>query len=228
MNAPLVAITGTGTGIGKTHAACAVALAWSRRLPSTRGLAALKPVESGVPATGEPEDGALLARVSTFHVKHRQAPYLLARPVSPHLAARDAGVVIDLDLVARWVEPYRSSAAAVLVELPGGLFSPVAAGKSNADLASALGPTAVLLVAPDRLGVLHDVGATVRAARAGGLPLHGILLVAPAEPDASTGTNAAEMREVTDVPVLAVLPRAPIEDLARREDVERLVTGFDP
>lgn len=226
MTAPLLAVTGTGTGIGKTHTACAVALAWSRRLAAGPGLAALKPVESGVPPNGEPEDGARLAGVSTFHVKHRQAPYLLARPVSPHLAARDAGVAVDLEVVARWVRPYRERAAGVLVELPGGLFSPVAPGKSNADLAKALAPTATLLVAPDRLGVLHDVGATARAARAADLALHGIVLVAPAEPDASTGTNAAEMPEVTDVPVLAVLPRGTCEDLALRGDLERLVASL--
>jgi dethiobiotin synthetase len=206
---PLLVVTGTGTEIGKTHTACALASAWGR----SAKVAAVKPIESGGTA-----DGDALGRVSTFHVTRCRAPYMYAHPVSPHLAGRREGRPVDLAVVADWVASFRREADGVLVELAGGLFSPVTESATNADLAKALAPTAVLLVAPDRLGVLHDVGSATRAARSEGLALHGVLLSAPAAPDSSTGTNAAELRLVTDLPVLAVYPRASVEELAARAD----------
>lgn len=233
MSAPLLIVTGTGTGIGKTHVSAALLIAWAQALTAA-GVAApmvagLKPVETGVdPRAAEGEvgsggDGATLQQLSTFHVKRFPAPYLLRRAVSPHLAARDEGVVIELSVITGYVATVRHAAHAVLVELAGGLFSPLAAGLSNADVARALDAAKVLLVAPDRLGVLHEVAATTRAATAAGVRLTGIVLVAPETPDASTGTNGEELALVTDLPVLAALPRAAIRELAARADLAAIV-----
>jgi len=79
---PLLVVTGTGTEIGKTHTACALASAWGR----SAKVAAVKPIESGGTA-----DGDALGRVSTFHVTRCRAPYMYANPVSPHLAGRREG-----------------------------------------------------------------------------------------------------------------------------------------
>jgi dethiobiotin synthetase len=228
MTAPLLVVTGTGTGIGKTHVTGALLLAWVRALAdagvSNPKVAGLKPVESGVSATGELGDGATLERLSTFHVKRFPAPYLLARAVSPHLAAREAGRTVELAVIRDHVtEVQNAGVDGVLVELAGGLFSPLAPGLSNADVALDLGADLVLLVAPDRLGVLHEVAATTRAARAMGLVLTGVILVAPEAPDSATGSNAAELAVVTDVPVLAVVPRGEMSALAARPDLAAIV-----
>lgn len=220
MTARLTVVSGTGTGIGKTHVAAALLLAWREARPTAR-VVGLKPVESGV--TGDRgDDGRTLEQASTFHVKRFHPPYLLTRAVSPHLAAREEGVTVELGPIVAYVNAARAEADHVLVELAGGLFSPLSPTLTNLDLAAALSPDVHLLVAPDRLGVLHDVGAAVRAARGspasasspGAVPT-GIVLVTPAERDTSTGTNAAELAIVTDVPVLAVVPRAPIAECAR-------------
>lgn len=200
----VVVVTGTGTEIGKTTFAAALAVAWGR---TGARVAAVKPIESG-----DGSDGRTLGQVSTFHVTRFQSPYLLPHPVSPHLAARKVGVTIEVEKVIASLAEVRSEADGVIVELAGGLFSPLAPSVTNADLVAALAPDTTLLVAPDRLGVLHDVAATTRAAVR--IAFAGIVLSAPALPDASTGTNAEELRLVTDVPVLAVLPRAPVEMLA--------------
>jgi len=226
MTAPLVIVTGTGTGIGKTVVARSLVAAWGRRGLSVAGV---KPIESGVPlgsASPSPAlsssnhaaipatDVASLGQVSTFHVTRFTSPYLLAPPVSPHLAARLEGREIDLTLVRDWVAPIRSAADAVVLELPGGLYTPLSDTTTNASLLLTLSPTKVLLVAPDRLGVLHDTLSTARAARADGIDLSGIILSAPVEADASTGTNAAELaRVLPTLPVLATLPRAPLGSL---------------
>jgi dethiobiotin synthetase len=229
MSARLLVVSGTGTGIGKTHATAALLGAWARVL-SERGVAeplvaGLKPVESGVGADG-PSDVRTLEQASTFHVKRFSSPYLLTRPVSPHLAAEEEGRAIEGHVVLSYVDSVRRLTHGVAVELPGGLFTPLTPELTNADLALALQPDALLLVAPDRLGVLHDVTAATRAAAALGLATSGILLVAPELPDASTGTNARELAKVTRTPVVAVLPRASIETLAQHPDLTSWLRAF--
>ncbi|MDB5214759.1 MAG: Dethiobiotin synthetase [Myxococcaceae bacterium] len=227
MTAPLLVVTGTGTGIGKTHAAAALVLAWARLLREAGverpEVAGLKPVETGV-VDGAATDAAILEQVSTFHVKRFPPPYMLARAVSPHLAAADEGRVIELQLILDFVAGVRAVTDAVVVELPGGLFSPLGRGLDNADVARDLAPDGLLLVVPDRLGVLHDVAATTRAARAAGVAVAGIVVVAPEHADASTGTNAVELSLVCDVPVVAELPRADIATLSARADVAAILS----
>ncbi len=230
MKAPLIIVTGTGTGIGKTHVSGALLLAWGKVLAG-RGVVdpkvvGLKPVETGITPGGETSDGATLERLSTFHVKQFPVPYLLTRAVSPHLAARDEGRTIDCSAVASYVAAVRALADAVVVELAGGLFSPLAPGVSNADVALAIDAEVVLLVAPDRLGVLHEVGATSRAVEAAGVSLTGVVLVAPASPDASTGTNAQELGLVTMLPVLAVVPRGEMVALAALPELVAIVAAL--
>lgn len=200
---PLLIVTGTGTSIGKTVVARGLVAAWSRRGVEVAGI---KPIETGQPAES---DVATLERASTFHVTRFTPPYLLRDPVSPHLAARRERRVIEPDVILAWTVRVRTEAAAVVLELAGGLFTPLADDLTNADIVRLLSPTKTLLVAPDRLGVLHDAIATTRGSHASGVRIDGIVLSEPAEPDASTGTNAAELRRTLRTPpVLAVLPRA--------------------
>jgi dethiobiotin synthetase len=210
---PLLLVTGTGTGIGKTVISRGLVSAWARRGVAVAGL---KPIETG--PTGPTSDVGLLGQASTFHVTRFPPPYLLADPVSPHLAARRAGRSIDIGVVARWVHDVQAEAEAVVLELPGGLFSPLSDHATNANLVRALAASQVVLVAPDRLGVLHEVIATTRAGRADGIQFDGVILSAAAEADSSTGTNAAELARVIDVPVLGVLPRTSAEEIERRCD----------
>ena len=228
MTAPLIVVTGTGTEIGKTHISAALLTAWVRAFAEAgldRTVAGLKPVESGL-NNGIAADGSMLEQLSTLHVKQFPAPYLLARPVSPHLAARDEGRSIDLSVISDYVSAVRAKAGAVLVELAGGLFSPLASKLTNCDVAKAVGADAVLLVAPDRLGVLHDIAAAHRAAESEGLTLSGVVLVSPATSDLSTGTNAGELHLVSALPVLAQVPRGNIDLLSRRADVSAIISRF--
>jgi dethiobiotin synthetase len=224
--ARLLLVTGTGTGIGKTHATCALAAAWSR----LARVAAVKPIESGVDGA-EQSDAQRLDGCSSFHVK-LPPPYALRRPVSPHLAARDEGLTLDTQRVRRWLDPIRDQADVVIVELAGGLFSPLGPGLTNAELAASLDSDGILVVAPDRLGTLHDLGALVRAAEALRERMLGVVFVAPQAADASTGTNVAELPLVCDVPVLGALPRASADALASSREIrvllERVLARLEP
>jgi dethiobiotin synthetase len=125
----LVLVTGVGTEIGKTHLATALVAAWGRHEP----VFGYKPIESGVAGSVGPDEAALEA-ASTFHVKHPPLHVRLRAPVSPHLAARLEGRTISLSEVARSVLALRGEAHLV-VELAGGLFSPLTDEATNADQA---------------------------------------------------------------------------------------------
>jgi dethiobiotin synthetase len=230
---PLVAVAGTGTGVGKTHVSAALLRAWGER---TR-VVGYKPVETGVAAetgtnSAQGEDSRRLLEASTFHVKHAVFRQTFPDPVSPHLAARRTEASIDLVALAKQATELRGEADGVVVELAGGLLTPLAPGALNVDLVRKLDPTRVVLVAPDRLGVLHDVGATLHAAEHLGLSIFGIVLCAVANPDASSGTNAAEITHIFGASVLANFPWAPgvhpSTQRAARELLRRLDLGLDP
>jgi len=222
MTGRLVVISGTGTGIGKTHVAEAILLALG-----ARGLraAGVKPVETGY-VDAACSDAARLARASSFHVKHSGARF--ADPVSPHVAAREAGVTLCAADLAADVADCRPQVDLLLAELAGGLFSPLSDVETNADFTKRLRPDIHLLLAVDRLGVLHDLIATTRAAAATPLPIDGVVLVAPQTPDSSTGRNAAEIPRLLAVPIIAVLPRAPTADLARSRAIATVVDRLLP
>jgi dethiobiotin synthetase len=214
----LLLVCGTGTGIGKTHFSAALL----RRASRDANVAGFKPIESGCGLWDPASDHAQLAAASSFHVKH--APeYCLAEAVSPHLAARNENRHIELPLVIERVTKLADAHQLLLVELAGGLFSPLNESALNIDLARALQRTGLrtvtVLVAPNRLGVLHDVGASTRAAAAGGTTIDGIVLNAAAEDDLASPTNAAEMHLVSSIPVVGSVPRMPLSDLENLPEI---------
>ena len=196
-----LAVVGTGTGIGKTHLSVALLHALALQGHSAVGL---KPVESGL---GEGDsDTSRLAAAGVFHVKH-PAPYRFPDPVSPHLAARRAGVKIELARIVAWAEA--CAAPWTIIETAGGLLSPLAPGITNLDLVRLLAPDVILLVGVDRLGVLHDVTACLLALNSspGLLPTPVVVLQAPEVADGSTSTNAEELVTLGLLSEAFTLPR---------------------
>jgi dethiobiotin synthetase len=209
-------VVGTGTGVGKTHVSCALLHALSADGQEAVGL---KPVETGVDRDGEAEtDQRRLTRATkVFHVKRdatmfhvKQSLYEFGHPVSPHLAARQEGVRIDLGSIRAWVD--KMAAPITIVETAGGLFTPLGRGVTNLDLVRAMGPAVVLLVAPDRLGVLHELTATLGFAHANGARIDGVVLSHPLTSDASTGTNAYELRDLNLAAPWVTFPWGPLDD----------------
>ncbi len=191
-----VLIVGTGTGVGKTWVGCMLARAAASRGARVVGL---KPVESGVAAPLAPgSDAAALAAAAGF--RPGPPPYGLLGAISPHLAARRSGTRIELEQILIYVQDNESiagePAALCLIESAGGLFTPLGHGLTNFDLVATLEPEWLVLVAPDALGVLHDVTATLGLARALGRDPDVVVLSAGRTPDESTGTNAEELVEL--------------------------------
>jgi dethiobiotin synthetase len=230
-----IVVVGTGTGIGKTHVACAVLRAFGEKGVPAIGL---KPIETGIPDSSnggetETDQGRLAVAANAFHVKrsgsagfHVKRPlYAFPNPVSPHLAARTAGRRLDLGAIGRWVGEHE--APVVLIESAGGLFSPLGPEISNVDLVKALSPALVLLVAPDRLGVLHDLTATLGLAAARGCTIHAVVLSAPHSVDASTGTNAVELERLGVVRPAALFPRADESDPASLDAASKTIQALE-
>jgi len=192
-----VVMLGTGTDVGKTYVTSALARGLSR---SSRVLA-LKPIESGV-STGATGDAGTIAEAAGHEPKLSRWRYRM--PVSPHLASRASGDAIDHRAVVGWVEEQEREASpdVSLVELAGGAFSPLGPGVTNVELALALEPALWLLVAPDALGVLHDLNAALRAMPR---PPDAVVLSQSRGTDASTGTNAAELQTLGICTVLEVV-----------------------
>lgn len=221
-------VLGAGTGVGKTFVAAGLARALAR---AGDAVAAVKPIESGLaPQTGEggaPQgsDARELERAS-FHVKHpsRHPLFGFVAPVTPALAARREGQRIDLAALQPWLAELAGKDGAavveVVVETAGGVFSPLSEAETNLDLALRLEPALWVLVASDRLGVLHELGATLRAMAASARLPDWIVLSAPAETDASTGTNADELAALgLGVPIVTLGrgEQEPLFALARRD-----------
>lgn len=223
----IIAVAGTGTGVGKTHAAAALL----RHLRASGGRAlGYKPAESGIADPALPgEDEAALAAACG----ERAPTVRLLAPLAPHLAARKQGARYDADSFLATLAQLAAAWPVVVLELAGGWFSPFDETRDNADWLAALQPPLrdrlrVLLVAPDRLGVLHDVSATCRAAASLGLSPAAIALSAPAAPDDSSGdasiANAVELaaRPLTRAVPIVSLPRAPISELSAHLSIAEL------
>jgi dethiobiotin synthetase len=202
-----IVVAGSGTGVGKTHVAVSLILALQGRGVFASGV---KPVETGVGARFDlGEDATRLAAASRGIVSRETTPpYCFEPALSPHLAALQAGARIELGRIRAWVASF---AQPVIVETAGGLFSPLGLGSTNLDLVRALEPATLILVAPDRLGVLHDVTASLGYARALGRPVDAVVLCAATEPDASTGSNRLELERLGIARVASAFPRAPVD-----------------
>lgn len=221
MTGSLVVVSGTGTNVGKTHFAEALLLALGR---SGVRCAGIKPVETGFSDLNA-SDAGRLDNASSFHVKHEGIRF--EDPVSPHIAARDAGRPTSLSALADDARQVQAQCAVTLVELAGGLFSPLTETETNAHLVALLRPDLHLLVAPDRLGVLHDLIASCRAAEAMGVVVDGVVLVAVEHPDTSSGRNGPEIPRLLELPLLATVRRSPSPVLAGAPDVAALASRIE-
>ena len=164
-------ITGTDTGVGKTVVGVAllralVAAGWSA--------IGMKPVAAGR-AQGEALNADVAALIAAANVAAPLAdvnPYSFARPIAPHLAARDEGAAIDLDRIGAAYARLARRADAVVVEGAGGVRVPLGPGTEMLDIPVRLG-LPVLLVVGIRLGCLNHALLSAQALGARGVRIAG-------------------------------------------------------
>lgn len=196
-------VTGTDTGVGKTHISAILA-----HLLNQRGLVVRprKPVESGCLRGEEgliPADAATLqAAAGSEELLARICPYRYESAISPERAAALADKKLTLDDVVAGCRQGVADADFLLVEGAGGFYSPLASGALNADLAVALS-LPVLLVASDRLGAINQTLLAVEAIKRRGLTLAAVVLNQVAVELDPHMQNATELSRWLGEPVLA-------------------------
>jgi dethiobiotin synthetase len=217
---PGLFITGTDTGVGKTVVTAAIARAVRRQGCSVR---VCKPVATGAVLTDHgciAEDTRMLADAAGETNLQEVTPWAFSAPAAPPVAARLAGVVLELEEVATAVRRRLSPYSTLLVEGVGGLLCPLTEEATVADLMVEL-DLPVVIVVRRSLGTLNHTLLTLEAARRRGLDVCG-LVVCETEQVRSVAeeTNVDELRRLIDVPLLAVVPyrleyhREAIEEIA--------------
>lgn len=196
-------LTGAGTEIGKTYVGALIAR--TLREEGHR-VGVYKPVASDCPA-GRSADAEQLWQAAGRPLDlDAVCPRRYRAPVAPHVSARMQGDSYQPQDLIAGLEPWRNACDLLLVEGAGGLMSPLAEGDFyNADLAERIAAP-MLVVTPNRLGVIHDTLATLLAAqqRCTRSKVVGVVLNAVCqEADASVSTNAEEIAARTPTPLVA-------------------------
>jgi dethiobiotin synthetase len=186
-------ITGTDTGVGKTVVSALLCV----------GLNAVywKPVQTG---TREGTDTETVMRLAQLP-RHRTLPesYLFKPPVSPHLAARWAGVRIEL----RKIKMPTRVQGNLIAEGAGGVLVPLNRVQVMTDLMRHLS-LPVLLVARTSLGTINHTLLSLAALRAARLDIRAVIMVGKPNRD-----NKEAIERYGKIPVAGAVP--PLKQIDR-------------
>ncbi|MCK5648516.1 MAG: dethiobiotin synthase [Gammaproteobacteria bacterium] len=206
-------ITATDTDAGKTFVSAGLLQSWSALGYKTLGF---KPVASGcqITAQGLRNDDALkLIAAANVSLDYEIInPYAFEPAIAPHIAARHAGVTIDLQTIVSSILQHQQQADYVLVEGVGGWLVPLNEQQSLADLACLLN-FPVILVVNLRLGCINHALLTAQAIAQKGLTIAG-WIANSTEPQSNAGGENITYPEETiqslkarlNAPLLGVLP----------------------
>lgn len=207
-------ITGTDTGVGKTVASallCAAldAIYW-------------KPIQTG---TRDGTDRAAVMKLAQL-ARSRTHPetYRFAPPVSPHLAARRAGVRIDLSRIQM---PALGPEENLIVEGAGGVLVPINETQLMADLMSHL-KLPVILVARTSLGTINHTLLSLAALRAASLEIRGVILCGkPNDENRKAIERYGQVRVAGGITPLSTLNRSALLRVFRKNFDRRVLrTGL--
>jgi dethiobiotin synthetase len=156
-------VTGTDTGVGKTVVSALLSAALDAYY--------WKPIQTG---TREGTDRRTVERLGELpRAKLLPETYRFSPPVSPHLAARKAGVTIELRKIQM---PEIGLKENLIVEGAGGALVPINETQLMTDLMKHLG-LPVLLVARTALGTINHTLLSLAALRSAGLNVRGVIMV---------------------------------------------------
>ena len=201
-------VIGTDTGVGKT----VFSGLFARYLMDNGvGVQAVKPF-----CSGGMEDVEFLAEAQGGLGQEDLNFWYCDEPVSPAAAELKLGQAVDFKGAINWINSLRSAvfghqkglggqgglqsavgsgqAGVLLVEGVGGLLAPLAKGRTVASLGQALGAQ-LIVVAPNRVGVINQVLLTVEAAAKRELGVACVVLMGQREADLSSLDNAALIRD---------------------------------
>lgn len=195
-------VTGTDTGIGKTIVSCALLSAYSARGNVVIGM---KPVVTGRVCGEWADVKAIVAASSIAAPREWVNPYAFIPPISPHLAAKQAGMEIDIEIIRQAYCNLQKISDVVVVEGVGGIMAPLNDRNDVADMAYAL-DLPIILVVGMRLGCLNHALITEKVIQASGLKLAGWVANQIDPQMNSFDENLHTLKERLNCPLLGVLP----------------------
>jgi dethiobiotin synthetase len=207
-------VTGTDTGIGKTVASTALLHALRAKGVCAVGM---KPVASGcarIEGQWRNDDALALQAASDPRPHYADLnPYALPLPLAPEIAAREAGVVIDMDVLVAAFHRLQANADTLVVEGVGGWSAPLSATLDQVDVVRALRLPVVMVVGM-RLGCINHARLTARAIAQDGCELVGWIAnqIDPAMEQQDENFRLLSQR--LPAPCWGILPYAPAMDPA--------------
>ncbi|BFO01982.1 dethiobiotin synthase [Pseudomonas guariconensis] len=201
-------IAGTDTDVGKTT--IAAGLLHAARLEGLSTLGA-KPVASGcTPGAKGLRNADALALIAESSVKlpyEQVNPFAFEPAIAPHVAAREAGVSLDVPVLLQAMQHVLAQGADfTLVEGAGGWRVPLSAHAHLSDLAIAL-KLPVILVVGVRLGCINHALLSAEAIARDGLPLAGWVANIIDPRTSRLEENLASLAERLPAPCLGRVPK---------------------
>lgn len=205
-------ITGTDTGVGKTLVSCALIHAFKARGLKVAGM---KPVASGSERTAQGlrnSDALALQRAANVAADYATInPYCFEPAIAPHLAARQAGVAIEMAALHQAYRTLVAQAQVVVVEGAGGWRVPLAPTGYLSDFPEAE-QMDVILVVGLRLGCLNHAVLSAEAIKSGPCRLVGWAANLIDPEFAPLQDNLQTLQERLPAPCLGMLPHAASPD----------------
>lgn len=201
-------IAGTDTDVGKTTIAAGLLHAARLQGLSPRGA---KPVASGCTVTAKGlrnADAQALIDESTLKLEYEAVnPFAFEPGIAPHVAAREAGVVLEVPALLNAMRYVLDQGADfTLVEGAGGWRVPLSNHANLSDLAIAL-KLPVILVVGVRLGCINHALLSAEAIARDGLQLAGWVANIIEPRTSRLEENLASLAERLPAPCLGRVPR---------------------
>lgn len=222
-------ITGTDTDVGKTWVTLGLLKVLADAGYRTAGF---KPVACGGIETIQGlrnEDALLLGEHATLRASYDEVnPYFFTAPIAPHLAARDAGVRIELARIKAQFDILAARADYVIVEGAGGWLVPLNERETIADMARLFGLPVVMVVGM-RLGCLNHALLTAQSIAQHGVPLAGWVANAVQPQFPELERNTAALCERIGAPLLGKVPHLPecdAKQIAAALDVKNILAAL--
>jgi dethiobiotin synthase len=179
---PDLFITGTDTNVGKTVLSALLVAALKRKY--------WKPIQTG---SCEGTDRETVVNLTAGEAYPES--YIFGPPVSPHLAAKEQGVTIDLRQIRR-----PASSVPIIIEGAGGVFVPINEAQFMLDLMRHL-DSPIILAARTALGTINHTLLSIFAIRQTNLPLLGVVMIGKENVE-----NRDAIERYGNVPVIGSIP----------------------
>jgi len=168
-------VTGTDTGVGKTHVA--LYLMKQARRQGLR-VAGYKPIASGcelIDGVWKNSDALALQNASSIELDYSLInPYAFEPAIAPHIAASERGVNVDIGVIGENYQRIQEQVDVVIVEGAGGCLVPINNHHTMLDLAKHLA-LPVSLVVGLRLGCINHALLSIQAIQARALKLEALI-----------------------------------------------------